>query len=390
MRVLVSTTAGAGHFGPSLPFARACVAAGHEVAVAAPKSFAAQVDAAGLEHRPFDDAPPEALGRVFGEVPSMSFDDANELVVREVFGRLDAQAALPGLLETIDRWRPDVVLRDPVELGSLAAAEAASIPHVQVAIGMATTASYVASHLESPLRELDALAGLQDGAAARAMRSAPTLTTVPALLDDAGPVDLPTAGVHRFRDTSPDSSRGALPEPWGSPSDPLVYVSFGSVAAGVAGFESVYAEIASALADQPFRVLLTTGEGVDPVALAPLPANIHVERWWPQAEVMPHCAAVLGHGGFGTTMAALAAGVPQVIAPLFSFDQRINAEHVAALGAGLHLEGGPAGLVAAPGALRRLVREPSFGEAARSVAGTMATLPPVEDAVALLEHLAHQ
>jgi hypothetical protein len=30
MRVLFATTANAGHFGPMVPFARACVAAGHE------------------------------------------------------------------------------------------------------------------------------------------------------------------------------------------------------------------------------------------------------------------------------------------------------------------------------------------------------------------------
>ena len=45
---------------------------------------------------------------------------------------------------------------------------------------------------------------------------------------------------------------------------------------------------------------------------------------------MPHAAAVVGHGGFGTTMMALAAGVPQVVVPLFAFDQTINAERVAA------------------------------------------------------------
>ena len=77
MRVLACTTAGAGHFGPLVPFARACADAGHEVAVAAPESFADQVTAAGFEHHPFADAPAEAMGQVFSQVPSMSFEDAN-------------------------------------------------------------------------------------------------------------------------------------------------------------------------------------------------------------------------------------------------------------------------------------------------------------------------
>lgn len=33
----------------------------------------------------------------------------------EVFGRLDAQAALPDVQKMVRAWRPDVVLRDPAE-----------------------------------------------------------------------------------------------------------------------------------------------------------------------------------------------------------------------------------------------------------------------------------
>ena len=69
MRVLVSTTANSGHFGPLVPFARACLAAGHELVVAAPASFAADVAATGFEHRPFADAPPELVGQTFGGGP---------------------------------------------------------------------------------------------------------------------------------------------------------------------------------------------------------------------------------------------------------------------------------------------------------------------------------
>ncbi|MDQ3640552.1 MAG: glycosyltransferase, partial [Actinomycetota bacterium] len=97
MRVLVATTAGAGHFGPVVPFARALTRAGHDVVVAAPTSFAAAVERAGFVHRPFADAPVDAMGAVFAGLRGLSNEEGNEVVVREVFGRLDAQAALPGL-----------------------------------------------------------------------------------------------------------------------------------------------------------------------------------------------------------------------------------------------------------------------------------------------------
>jgi hypothetical protein len=49
----------------------------------------------------------------------------------------------------------------------------------------------------------------------------------------------------------------------------------------------------------------------------------------------------VGHGGFGTTMAALAHGVPMVVVPLFAIDQHYNAAAVARAGAGVALGEGP-------------------------------------------------
>src|SRR5205085_2492866 len=94
MRVLVSTTAGAGHLGPLVPFARALVDAGHEVVVAAPASFAAAVEKAGFTHRPFADAPEEELGAVFARLPGLSNHEGNALIVTEVFGRINVRTAL--------------------------------------------------------------------------------------------------------------------------------------------------------------------------------------------------------------------------------------------------------------------------------------------------------
>ena len=91
MRVLFSTTANDGHFGPLLPFVRACAAAGHEVRVSAPTAYAAALDRAGLTHEPFDDAPPERIGPVMAQLPTLSFEEADAVVIREVFARIDAQ-----------------------------------------------------------------------------------------------------------------------------------------------------------------------------------------------------------------------------------------------------------------------------------------------------------
>jgi UDP:flavonoid glycosyltransferase YjiC (YdhE family) len=95
MRVLFSTTAGTGHFGPLIPVAKACAAAGQTVAVAAPSNFAEAVTRAGFEHLPFGAPPPELIGEVFSRIQGLPFEEANRAVLAEVFGRLDAQPRYP-------------------------------------------------------------------------------------------------------------------------------------------------------------------------------------------------------------------------------------------------------------------------------------------------------
>ena len=391
VRVLFSTTAGAGHFGPMVPVARACVAAGHAVAVAAPASFAAHVNNAGLVHRPFPDVPADQMGAVFGRLPSLPREEANRIVLTEVFGRLDAQAALPSLLEIIQDWQPHVVVRDPAEFGSLVAAERFGVPSVQVAIDMGQFMAAAAEWMDEPLRELERTAGLDDIRGAERMSATPTFTSVPARVD--GPPGQPgTAGqghsrVWRFR-TDSSSPGPALPAEWGNPSQPLVYVSFGSVAGSLGGFAAVYPAVLAVLASLPVRVLMTTGSGYDPTLLDPLPANAWATQWWPQAAAMPETAVVIGHGGFGTTMTALAAGVPQLVLPLFSSDQFLNADRVQEVGVGIRRLGGPDAVPEVPGLVQQLLDEPGYAEAARRIAADMAALPDVTTTVAVLEELA--
>ena len=384
MRVLCATTANDGHFGPLLPFARALAGEGHEVRVAAPASYAHAVVAAGFAHEPFDDAPPELIGPVMGRLPTLSFEEADDVVVGEVFARIDAQAALPGLMATVERWRPELVVRESAELASLAAAEHAAIPHVHVCIGMHEVASRFAEAVVEPLDELGRLAGQPDGRLGAAMAAETVLSLVPEVLDRAG-LSTGARGEDflRFHAPALPAEGERLPD-WGDPDAPLVYVTFGSVTGLLPPFAGAFREALDALADLEARVLMTVGRSVDPTTLGPVPPNARVEQWWPQAAVLGQAAAMLGHGGFGTTMGALVAGVPQVVVPLFTFDQIVNGEHVAAVGAGLTVERGPDSVAAAAGLVPRLLSDPAYAAAARLVAAAVEELPPAADAVPVL------
>jgi hypothetical protein len=388
VRVLFSSTANDGHFGPLLPFARACAASGNEVRVAAPASYAGAVARVGLPHEPFADAPSELIGPLMATLPTLSPTEADEVVVREVFGRVDAQAALPSLIETIGRWRPDVVVRESAELGSLAAAQRMGVPHVQVCIGMHEVVSRFAEVVRSPLEELGRMAGLSEDRTIEGLADEPVLSLVPELLDHPSGAPSPgTSTFERFHEPV-HPGRAARPPAWGDPDRPLVYVTFGSVTGSLPPFVGVFREALDALADLDATVVMTVGRGLDPEDLGPWPTNAQVVQWLPQDDVLAHATAMLGHGGFGTTMGALAAGVPQVVTPLFSFDQAVNGAHVAAVGAGVTTDMAPGAVAAGAAEVQRLLKTPSYAESARSMADALREMRPPSEAVPVLRRLA--
>ncbi|MFK8114583.1 MAG: glycosyltransferase [Rubripirellula sp.] len=80
---------------------------------------------------------------------------------------------------------------------------------------------------------------------------------------------------------------------------------------------------------RPGLLLSTHDENFPP----DLPPNVRRMAYASFAELLPHCSAIVHHGGVGTTSQAIAAGIPQIIRPL-AFDQFDNAMRVERLGCG--------------------------------------------------------
>ena len=133
----------------------------------------------------------------------------------------------------------------------------------------------------------------------------------------------------------------------------------------VMGQEDLLQRAADALGQLPVHGLITTGPAVDPAVIRAAP-NVTVRQWVRHADVLPGCAAVVTHGGHGTVMKALAAGVPLVVAPL-GRDQPDNAARVVHAGAGVRVRKN-----ASAGALReaigRVIEQPRYRAAARRMA----------------------
>lgn len=378
--MLVASTGGAGHFGPLVPFIDALARRGDEVLLVVPPQLEATVAPMGHPFRLGAEPPQEELGAIWQRFPAVSRHDAAILANREIFGRLWTAAMLPAAERACRDWRPQLVLREPAEYASAVAAERCGVAHAQVAISLAEVEAG-SLDLAAPVLE-----PYGEGIAGR-LRASPYLTRFPASLDPS-----PFRATLRFRDGS--AGRPTPLHDWWDGSAPLVYVTFGSVVGGLPIAVAAYRAALEAVAGLDARVLLTVGHGTDMAKLGRPPANVHVEAWVPQADILHTAAVVVAHGGSGTTFGALAAGVPLVLLPLFA-DQPVNAERIAATGAALVVEpdrGAPGGMGRVEAghapllrtAIQTVLDDPSFRRAAGRIAGEMRAHPSVDEVVATL------
>jgi UDP:flavonoid glycosyltransferase YjiC (YdhE family) len=374
MKVLgACSLGGAGHLQPLLPLLDAARARGAETLVVATPGLAPLVERSGHRFVPGGAPPETAIAPIREALPLLPREEASILGNRDLFGALAAEAMLPTMVRVTEEWGPDLVLREPCEYASAVVAAARGIPTVQVAISLADVewgAIGVAAEVLEAHR-----AGMVDE-----LRAAPYLTAFPASLDRSPFAD--TRRVH----ARPRRAPTPLPDWWDGSGAPLLYVTFGSVIPWMSFAASAFASVLGAIGDLDVRVLLTVGR-LDPSVLGPVRSNVHVEQWVDQADVLAEAALVLCHGGSGTVLGALAAGVPMVVLPHFG-DQFPNGARIAESGAGVVLEAAPdaaggravAELLAsriAP-SVTEVGAGASFREAAQRIALEMDALPTPE------------
>jgi UDP:flavonoid glycosyltransferase YjiC (YdhE family) len=278
MRVLFASLASVGHTYPLIPLAVAAREAGHEVHFAAGEEVHPPLAANGL--RPF--RPADAFYEMYAE----------------------------DLEPELARLRPDLVIHGWGVPGAAVAAYRAGIPGVWHGFGRMIPEGI---GFELPTRNAEA-------------PGRPHLDICPPSLQDKD--FLATAERIELRpvpfSTPPASDAGSL-------SRPLVYLTLGTAF----GTPELLATAIEGLAGLPAHVVVAAGR-VRPDQLGDVPGNVTVRTWVAQADVLAHADVVVHHGGSGTTLGALAFGIPQVILPQGA-DQFANADAVVAAGAAVRL-----------------------------------------------------
>ncbi len=185
--------------------------------------------------------------------------------------------------------------------------------------------------------------------------------------DRAGDAAVPDPALVEFLDAGP----------------PPVVFTLGSAA--VWADRDFYAESIEAARALGTRALLLVGDEANRPA-GPLPEGVAAFDYAPYSELFPRAAAVVHHGGVGTTGQALRAGVPSLVVP-FSHDQFDNGARVARRGAARTLPRKRYRAARAARELRPLLNGPAYAARAAELASLVRGEDGTRAACDLIESL---
>jgi hypothetical protein len=370
-----------GHILPLLPLAEAFTAAGDEVVVASGPDAAEVVAGHGLSFRAagpaFDSWFASLRARTRG-IPGdgLAPSRIESYFVPRLFGEIGTALVLDDLLAVCREFEPDLLVFDPyLYAGPLVAAETGihAIHHCIGPLMDRSVLDLVADAVSPMWREF----GL-DVPAAAGVYSGTTLTTCPPSLDPRAR-GLPTAEALRPAPL-PLTPIPALPVSLATPEHPLIYLTLGTFSNNDL---DLFRLVLASLEDEPVNVLATIGRDNDPSVLAPWPDNALVAQYIPQAEVLPHCSAVVHHAGAGTMFGVLAHGLPSLLLPQ-SADNFLNANLLGRAGVAHVLMPDEVTAAGVRSGLRTVLDTGSYRQRAQQLADEIRAMPPPGDVVARL------
>ncbi|MEP9383896.1 glycosyltransferase [Nocardioides sp. KR10-350] len=327
--LLFVTWDGGGNVAPALAVARELQARGHRVRFLGHAVQSEELAAAGTEVVPAPHARP--------------FTRASEPSAAGMLAAFADRGLARDLTAELARRPADLVVVDALMFSALDAVRRAGVAYVVLEHFL--DSYYEEGCLGSPLAMLLRFRGLAPRTAVRGAR-ARIVTALPELDTRHGARGLTHVGPVVGPVVDPVVG-GARRDGYG----PAVLVSLSTF--GYRGMAEVLQRIVDGTAGLGVRVVVTTGPLLDPARITAYD-GVEVHRHVPHTELMPEMSLVVGHGGHGTTMQALAHDLPVLLLPLYArSDQPWVARAVERAGAGRSLprDSPPAAIAAAAAAL---------------------------------------
>ena len=374
MRVLVSIRPYFGHLHPHVPLASTLVRRGHSVVFATAASFCPAVVEAGFECiaaglHPRDPLPSEHEGKPYAR-------DYGTFPVGVKCEDLLALATAGPL--------PDVIVRDPTDVGAVVAAEVLRVPCVTLGFSEFIPPSSWDILLGPTLDEVRSRWKVNGDPRWERMHPSGYLNLVPeAFREHCGTIP----GERPLRPVCQQAFETGPPAAWLEqlPGQPTVLVTLGTAY----NFHTeLMANLVDWLSQLAVSVICTAGPDANLRIFDSMAdrTNVYLTDYLPLELVLPRCDAVVTAGGFNTVMGALQFGLPMLVLPLGA-DQPRNARRVANLGAGISMEAAAADRNEVVTAVHDLLVHPSYRVIASRLQERIERMPGPDAAVVYLESI---
>ena len=380
MRLLVTSWSGSGHLLPLLAAVNEMVERGHEVVLVTDSGIGGRAASlrCGVEVLPsLQDLLPDFDRSGFKQSQNARPVELRASASTDHFLH-QAEALVPFVVDVVQRFGPDVIYRDYVFHAGWLAGLLTGIPVATFAFFPMSPSANALRHADRYLRAMDTVGAAGDLASLDqwlTVYGLPSSWFGSAALSDNShlvqPVEAPGAD---------DGTAQALLA--GLADRPTVYATLGTEFNSTEMWDEVFEGVASF----DVNVIATLGASADIESIA-APANVRIASFVPQQHLLPHCQAVIGHGGYGTLMGALRRGLPIVSIPAGAADNVPNAIRLEFLGAGRAVLSPHRDAAGIATALHDVLADPTIGAAAGSVAAEIAALPRAQHAATLIEQL---
>ena len=404
MRVLFAVSSWPTHYASMVPLGWALQAAGHEVRVLCAPSQSEPVGRAGLMPVPVLGGKDVALYNrlqyyweaVHGQWPypwlplhpvtAQPLDRLDDFDVRAYRAEVEpelgrrARQGADAAVAFARRWEPDLVLHDPACLEGRLVAKLLEVPSALSLWGPVGT--HEAEHMRIVPADTAGLFPAYGLAEFEPDQIEHVIDPCPAALAP------PTAARRLPVRFVPYNGCAPIPD-WllEPPERPRICVTWSTALTTMSGSRAaLLPELVRALSGADTE-LVVLGTEADTDAIGANDNSVRVLPRFPLRLILPTCAAVVHHGGGGSTMTALAAGLPQLTIT-FAAEQAANGDRVAAAGAGLHLPGWRADRSMVREYVAELMSVRSYQDSAAALRAEMDGRPSPAELVGDLEKLA--
>ncbi len=327
------------HINPTLPIVQELVARGEEVIYYLTELFRAEVEATGATFRGYETK--------IEQINKAAFSSGKPVGL-PMYMADESLYVIPQILEEIRAAQPDCIVYDTMCLSGRLIAEILHVPAVNFRMIFA---------FNKRLAEIFQRNALQDPAGLEAFQA--TMNTlcslyhvqpfhIGSIFTHEEPLNLVTiprafqidgdsfGEKYRFVGPALAPRKEQVEFPFDQIEDqPVVYITQGTVYNDRPHFFNL---CFTALADTPWKVVISIGTNVDQKKLLPVPGNFLVRTYLPQVEILKRARVCVYHGSMTTTMEALSQGTPVVVIPQNIADERVNAMRIEELGLGIRLD----------------------------------------------------